>query len=302
MIKDRPYRSRSALGLGSRTLRVFWGAASLGVIAGFLSWLLGGGRTCGDYSRQVEEKQIFRGITYGCERLEPTPESKGHVHWTRVDLSAPGIELYVTPLDSTAVGQGWQYRLRRIGEVITREHLAVVTNGALFVTAYTWWPRLTGDFANSVETVVADHVVSHVWEHTYLLWFDDQLTPHLELSKPPRAADLAAAKWGIGGQAVWLRDGEVWSGSDRTPDARTAVAIDPYRKILFLAVGEYISPRLLLQKLADLGAMDGMLLDGGGSTAMAIAKASGLSGGTLYGGWRPVATYFGVRALPLPAE
>ena len=53
----------------------------------------------------------------------------------------------------------------------------------------------------------------------------------------------------------------------------------------------------MLQELADLGAKDGMLLDGGGSSSMAIGKgATGVSAGVLYGGWRPVATFFGIRA------
>jgi hypothetical protein len=123
--------------------------------------------------------EIFEGITYGAEQLEATEEGGGLLHWVRVDLSAPGIELYVTSLDPEAVAQGWQYRLRRIGEVVQRERLAVAVNAALFTSRSPLWVRLSGDLAKGVETVVADHVVSHVWEHTYLLWFDDQLTAHL---------------------------------------------------------------------------------------------------------------------------
>jgi phosphodiester glycosidase len=53
----------------------------------------------------------------------------------------------------------------------------------------------------------------------------------------------------------------------------------------------------MLQKLADLGAKDGTLLDGGSSSAMAIGEAAtGVRAGVVDGGWRPVATYFGVRA------
>jgi hypothetical protein len=101
---------------------------------------------------------------------------------------------------------------------------------------------------------------------------------------------------------VWLRDGKVWPGADDTSDARTAVAIDQQLKLLFLAVAEDISPRRLLQKLADLGAKEGMLLDGGGSSSMAIGKhAEGIPPGVLYGGGRPVATHFGVRAQRLRA-
>jgi Phosphodiester glycosidase len=241
--------------------------------------------------------EIFDGITYGCKRLDTTEEGSGLVHWMSINLATPGIELYVTPLDPVAVAQGWQYRLRRVGDVVDKEKLAVAVNGALFGSDSGWWPRMAGDLANSVETVVADHVVSHLWEHAYLMGFDDQLTPYLSRSKPPTADELARAKWGIGGQGVWLRDGTVWPGSNRAPDSRTAVAIDRQRKLLFLAVGEYISPRLLLQELADLGAKDGMLLDGGASSSMAIGKeAAGISRGVVYGGWRPVATHFGVKA------
>jgi Phosphodiester glycosidase len=68
---------------------------------------------------------------------------------------------------------------------------------------------------------------------------------------------------------------------------------------LFLAVGTHISPNIMFQTLADLGARDGMLLDGGSSSSMAIgAGASGVAPGAVYG-WRPVATQLGVRAAPL---
>ena len=244
--------------------------------------------------------EIFVGITYGCRQLVSSNEGSGLLHWVRVDLAAPGIELYVTPLDPAAVAQGWQYRLRRIEDVVEKEHLAVAINGALFTSNSGRWLRMSGDLARSVETVVADHVVSHVWEHTYLLWFDQELTPHLRLEKPPSAAELAQAEWGIGGQGIGLWDGKVRPVNSREPDSRTAVAIDRGRKLLFFAVGQYISPNRLLQELAELGAKDGMLLDGGGSSSMAIGKgAAGVPAGVLYGGWRPVATHLGIRGQPL---
>ena len=204
----------------------------------------------------------------------------------RINLAAPGIGLYVTPMDPTAVSQGWQYRLRRVPDVVEGEHLAVAVNGTLFTSNSGWRPPMSGDFAHGVETVVADHVVSHLFQHTYLLWFDDQLTPHLRPSKPPTAAELAIAKWGIGGQGVSLLGGKVPPGTSRNPDSRTAIAIDQSRKLLFLAVADNISPRLMLQKLADLGAKEGMLLDGGHSSSMAIGRdARGVSAGVISGGW-----------------
>jgi hypothetical protein len=241
--------------------------------------------------------EIFEGVNYGCAQLEATREGGGLLHWVRINLAAPGIELYVTPQDSVAVARGAQYRLRYIQDIMASEHLAVAINGTLFTWEPRWRPPMSGDLASAVETLVADHVVSHIWEHTYVLWFDDQLTPHLRASKPPRAADLALAKWAIGGQAVWLHDGQVWPGSSREPDARTAVAVDEKNKLLFFGVAQNISPRRLLQELTHLGAKDGMLLDGGDSSAIAIGDgAAEVPPGILYGGWRPVATYFGVKS------
>jgi len=224
--------------------------------------------------------EIFKGVIYGCEELAVDDEGRGLVHWVQIDLTAPGIALYVTPLDTEAVAEGWQYRLRWIGDVVDREHLAIAINATMFASHSEsrprWWPRLAGDFARTADTVVADHTVTLGTWDTYLLSFDNQMTPQLSRSKPPTTTQLAVAKWGIGSEAAWLRDGKVWPGADRKPDARTAVAIDERQKRLFLAVGEWMSPRRLFCFLAQLGAADGMLLDGGSSSAMAIGEGGKL--------------------------
>lgn len=230
--------------------------------------------------------------------LPQTTEGAGPVHWARVDLTAPGVGLYVTPTDPALDGSGYRYRLKRVPTVARAEELAVAVNGSLFRPEPFWLPGYWPDLrARSVETVVADGQVSHVWEHTYLLWFGADLAPTLERHKPPPAPALAGAKWAVGGQQVGLADGRVADGLDRAPAARTAVGIDARKRVLFLAVFESASPRRALEELAALGARDGMLLDGGGSTAMVIGEgAVGVRPGTVLGGWRPVATHFGVRA------
>jgi len=222
------------------------------------------------------------------------------MHWVRADLAAPGIELYVTALDAEAVASGWQFRLQDTGAVVQNEDLAVGINGTYFESD-SGWVRMSGDLARAGETTVAEHVVSHIGEHTYLLSFDDALNPCIETSKPPSATILDRTRWGIGAQAVWLVSGKIWEGAQRTPaDSRTAVGIDQQKKLLFLAVFENASPRRALEVLARLGAVDGILLDGGDSTTMSLGKrATGVRPGVVTGGWRPVATHFGVRARAL---
>lgn len=243
--------------------------------------------------------EAFTGVRYVAERVAVGPEGGGLVHFVQIDLSTPGIELFVTPLDLHAVQSGWEYRLAYVSSVVREQHLAFAVNASLFTSRSLGYLQLAGDMARSVETVVADHVVNHLWEHTYLLAFDDRLAPWFTLSKPPPAVDLARARWAIGGQGIDLREGRVRTGS-AMPDARTAVALDQGGRRLFLAVAENMSPHLLLAKLAERGGWTGMMLDGGHSSTLAVGpNARGLRSGTLVGGWRPVATVLGIRARPV---
>ncbi len=247
--------------------------------------------------------EIYQGVTYGCERLEVDEQGSGLMHWVRVDLTAPGIELYVTPLDPPAVERGWQFRLQRTASVVNQEQLAVAINATLFSSDSGWLPQ-TGDFARSIDATIANYVVSHIPEYTYLLCFDDHLASCFETSRPPNDSVLRRSRWGVGGQGgPMLWHGRIFEGTPRKPtDAHTAVGVDSAKRLLFLAVFENASEWRALDKLAQLGAVDGMLLDGGHSTSMTIGgKAHGVRPGVLIGRW-PVATHFGVRARELPTK
>ena len=54
---------------------------------------LGIGSFCDGRGHQAAT-EIFVGIIYGCERLASTDEGSGFLQWTRIDLTAPGIELF----------------------------------------------------------------------------------------------------------------------------------------------------------------------------------------------------------------
>jgi hypothetical protein len=247
--------------------------------------------------------KIFQGVAFHAETLSNSTEGRGHLYTAVIDLRAPGIELYVTPLDVSALAKGWHYRLRRISEVVESERLSVVINGPMFSSDPPFWIHMPGDMANSAYgTLVADHVVADVQNHSDVLWFDDQLEPHLRPWNPSlRAKELAPAKWAIGGSIV-LRDGAISAPGEQRRDSRTMIGVDR-RHHLFLAVAQDISPRLLAEKLAEQGAEDAIILDGGTSSAMAVGQgAVGIGPGVLWGGWRPVATYFGIRAAPLVGQ
>jgi hypothetical protein len=54
--------------------------------------------------------------------------------------------------------QGWQHRQRRVADVVASEHLAVAINGTLF-SSKSSWRRWSGDLADAVNPVVADHSI-----------------------------------------------------------------------------------------------------------------------------------------------
>ncbi len=241
--------------------------------------------------------RIYPGIIYSCERLPDTPESGGLLHLICGDLSIPGVSLYVTPLDPFAVAHDWQYRLRYVSSIVRDEHLAAAVNGTLY-SSDSGWIRLSGDYGRAVETVVADHVVSHIHPHTYLLWWDDDLIAHLERTKPPSIEVLKKAQWAIGGQAPVLYDGEVHT-NEAAADHRTMIAADPDKKLVWLAVFDRASYRFAAQSLAAKGAKIGVMVDGGTSSSMAIGNdATGVRPGAITGNWRPVANVFGLRFTP----
>ena len=83
-----------------------------------------------------EEHAIFQGVFYSAQELPETPESRGLAHLVRIDLQAPGVQLYNTPLDPEAVAAGDQYRLSYTWWEGRRRGLAVAINGTLFPWAF----------------------------------------------------------------------------------------------------------------------------------------------------------------------
>ncbi len=251
------------------------------------------------YHGPASPVEIFQGLTYGCERLPDTPESSGLLHWIRADLNTPGVSLYTTPMDPAAQARGFEYRLQHTSTFVADNALAAAVNGTLF-SSDSGFIRMPGDIALSSETVVSNHQLNHIDPNTYLLWWDDQNLAHFELHKPPPPDSLSKAKWAIGGQMPMLSP--AWmAGPGGKPDARTAIGVDPAKKLVWIACYDKATFHFVAQSLRDHGAIDAIDIDGGTSTAMVIGQhAKNVRPGTVTGNWRPVATHFGFRANPIP--
>lgn len=248
----------------------------------------------------VPPTEVFRGVTYECVSLDNSDHAATLAHIVRVDLTAPGIELYISPFNRTSSEPGHEYFLNYVWWVQQQEELSVAINGPLFVIDHAWLP-IPGRPAASLDTVVVNHDVSHVHEHSYLLWFNDGLQPRLEKTKPPGELPLRQAKWGIGGQGVVISDGKVSPSAAGPTSKQAMIAIDSEKQLLWLAACEKATPGQCAKLLALRGAQDAILFDSGNSVNLALDSGTGsLPHGNLIGGYRPVTVVFGVRAQLLP--
>ncbi|MEO0852743.1 MAG: phosphodiester glycosidase family protein [Cyanobacteria bacterium J06648_11] len=282
-LRARGWRWSIRVGIG--------GAIAIVVLAAYLGW---------QRPVPVPATEIFRGVTYRCERLTPTPEASGLMHLVEIDLAAPGLELYVTPVDPVALQQGWEYRLRWSPRVVRAENLSVMVTGTLTKFRDKPWLQLPGRLANSIETLISDGRVNHVHEHSYMLWFEDDLTPHLEKTKPPSQSAIQRARWAVSGQGLHLNNGVIGKSVDRVPDARVVVGLDRDRRHLWLGVFERASTQVAAELLRLNGAADAISLDGGTSSTIAIGRgARGIRPRTLLFPKRFIPTHFGIRALPI---
>lgn len=244
------------------------------------------------------ETEIFQGVFYSCYQLPQTKDTGGRLMLVRVDLTAPGVDLYTTPLDANAVKAGEQHVMRWPSALVADEKLAVAITGTMF-DGKSRWSQIPGGFTHSFETVISNHEVSHINKESYMLWFEDDLTPHMEHTKPPSAQVLAKAKWGVGGQgaAVLTQGVGDLSGPDDHPNRRIFAGIDAQKKQLFFAAFEWASLAGAARTLGKLGVKEATALDGGSSASMTIgAGASGMSPGILMYPMRGVPVFLGVKA------
>jgi hypothetical protein len=271
----------------SNRLRTFMVCICLLCIPGAAAWV---GANF-SYTRQTPRTEIYRGVYYQCSQ-----ENGITIHLLEVDLSRPGIELFVTPVDQVALARGHEYRLDYVRNAARAEGLAVAVNGNVFSSDSYLLP-MVGDFATSRDTIVADYKLNHLNSHDYLLWFDKDLRPHFETFRPAPLEVLQQSKWAIGGIDLSIYgDRPFKHGGPR--DKRSIIGINHER--MWIGVFESATQGEAIEMLMRAGARYVMTLDGGDSTSLYLGgRARGVPGGLRFGGQRPVATVIGIKADPI---
>lgn len=259
-----------------------------------------------------EARPLFRGVTYTREVEEEPRPTIAHV--VTVDLDAPGIRLLVTPGDPALprplIG-------RTTSAFLAEFHVQVAINGDFFDpwwshTPWDYYPR-AGDPVSVDGPAIANGVVysrqsRNPRPRTLYVTRDNQASFDAPLGEPHQA---------ISGIEL-LQAGEpriADTAFARAPHPRSAVALDRSRRRLLLVAVDGRQPNYsegmalpeLLALITRHGGHDAALLDGGGSTALAIENAAGepevLSSPVhtrIPGRERPVANHLGVFAARLP--
>lgn len=258
------------------------------------------------------EAELFRGVEYRREaRSSPRPLM---IHIVEIDLSAPGIELLVTPGDEAS---GMDTYASTTSAFLATHELQIAINGSFFepfragTTPFDYYPK-NRDPVNVKGQAISDG-------ETYSDDYPDM--PTLCVA-PDRAwirhgscpADTVQA---LAGSMVFVEEGAPAAGDGRLHHEQlhphTAVALDAQGKILWLIVvdgrqsdySEGVTLAELAQIVSELGAATALNLDGGGSTTLVV---EGLRGPQTLNcpihtripmRQRPVANHLGVYAMPI---
>lgn len=229
-----------------------------------------------------EVRSLFPGIVYRREfRTNPRPMM---IHIVSIDLSAPGVRVFVTPGDSTP--DQTETTAQTTAEFMREFGLQFAVNASFFFpfreqTPWDYYPR-SGDRVNTVGQTIAQGNRYSISEPNWpaLCFADDRV--QIQTECPPGTTEAVA------GNAVLVANGAIETSrvqdGDR-PYPRTAVAIAPTGQQLWLIAIDGKQPFYSEgATLADvtaivlaLGAEAAINLDGGGSTTLAVQTAQGVT-------------------------
>ncbi len=253
----------------------------------------------------TEPQQIADGVTYTVLDLPGTSHGGGLAYVAMADMTHPAVRFYVTPPDYINDPAGFDYRLRFPWQEARHKKLAAAINGSFFKSKM--YKLSAGELyapnapAQIVYTAVSDGQTLFGLRQPCLIWFDQQGMPHAERLIPRTndrnnimgRASIVLSAWrfivenGVPRQEL----------SEEMPTMRAAIGVNTKSHRVWLAVFESADELLAGQVLAEEGATDAIVLDGGGSTCFVVgANEGGVTPGVRLRGWRPVAQTIGIQA------
>jgi hypothetical protein len=258
---------------------------------------------------------LFQGVEFasGQQRRQGTAAPDQQVRCLRVDLDAPGVELFGTPkcpdcaLDTLS---------ENTSHFLEQYELQVAVNGAFYGRSGGASDTTLGTPDNVLGLAISQGVRVSAPDARYAaaLFFTERNEAFfLANNNPP--ADTTGIHTAVSGSRALLVDGVVVPPANPSDlDPRTALGLSVDRRHLFLLTIDGRQPgwsdgadfRDTGEWLKRFGAADGINLDGGGSTTMVMADCLGAperlnrpSYVAAYGRERIIGHNLGVRARPL---
>jgi len=249
--------------------------------------------------------EIFKGVFLTVEQLPFGEHGGGRCMIVEVHWDTPGVRLahreFSWPFAS-GDPQAPHYKLTVADWSLFKYGPAVLVN----TTRYHpdgLLDSLPGRPVRSLETLVVDGKVSHVHDHSYLMFWDAGGRAAMLERKPPDPASLEAAVLGIGLQGYQVSEGRPHYHSLSSKDdliPRTFIGFDPTRNILYLIAFERASGHLMIDRAVLAGVMFGGQVDSGNGSSLLIGRAArDVTPHTGIRNWRPLGPYLKVFADPL---
>ncbi len=264
-----------------------------------------------------KQKELFQGITYQrIRRLKPNPLM---IHIVKVDLTAPGIQLLVTPGEPGEDER--DIAAQTTSEFLQKYNLQLAINGSFFYPIHVnspidYFPH-SGDRVHIVGQAISQ---GEIYSNPYPGWPVLCISPENKAEIHPDTCPENTLQ-GIAGNQVLIEQGQPMKFKkfsdfyQKFP--RTAVAIDQTGETLWLILIDgrqsFYSQGATLSTLTNIileleGVETALNLDGGGSTTLVIS--TGLKSQALNAPFqsgipmrqRSIANHLGIYALPLEPE
>jgi Phosphodiester glycosidase len=235
--------------------------------------------------RTAEQRELFQGVLY--QRIARNTPRPVLIHLITIDLTAPGVKPFVTKGLSVKATDQTETQARTVPEFVNDFKLQLAINGSYFnpfheVTPWNYYPH-SRHRANVLGQMISNgNIYSPVESNWHVLCF----AANNQAQIPGGEECPAGTVHGIAGAEILLRQGKISKVFDSNIDKPypcVVAAIDKQGKKLWLVLvdgkqplySEGITKSELTAFIMELGANTALLLDGGGSTTLAISTPSG---------------------------